>query len=186
MKELEATAQNLRRITDENSELNQALADSKPSANTSTVLPRRTALFRIRSPISKNHATALTENDNLKVTLQNFRRLIRKIEIDHARTWNQVWPQTLTEFYRNHKNTTMAVDLAEHQEVSENLVACARRGQRTITVRKITKAKDIRAQRRPSAAVAQVNIVRAVDFRLAFLSRECRPGLPGTVWRYGP
>ena len=82
MKELQTTAQNLNRITDENSELNLALAQFKTFGDTPCrSYARRTARSTIRSRTSKRSATSLTKNDNIEVTLQNFRNR-PKFEID--------------------------------------------------------------------------------------------------------
>src|SRR6266700_2165905 len=61
MKDLQQTAQNLNRLTDENSELNLALAQSL------------TKIEKI--------STSLSENDNIEVTLQNLRTSSEKLKI---------------------------------------------------------------------------------------------------------
>src|SRR3954454_9382724 len=73
MKELESTAQNLSHITDENSELNQALTQFK------TFGQHLNDLTAPEGPLSVSLANVqkltedLTKNDNISVTLQNFR-----------------------------------------------------------------------------------------------------------------
>jgi ABC-type transporter Mla subunit MlaD len=73
MKELESTAQNLSHITDENSELNQALTQFKTfgqhlSELTAPEGPLSTSLANVQKLTD-----SLTKNDNISVTLQNFR-----------------------------------------------------------------------------------------------------------------
>jgi ABC-type transporter Mla subunit MlaD len=81
MKELEATAQNLNRITDEDSELNQALGQFKtfgehlvdltaPDGSLSTSLKK---IQQISDDLAANH--------NLEVTLQNFRDSSEKLKL---------------------------------------------------------------------------------------------------------
>jgi phospholipid/cholesterol/gamma-HCH transport system substrate-binding protein len=73
MKELESTAQNLSHITDENSELNQALTQFKTFGQHLTDLtapegPLATSLANVQKITDD-----LSKNDNISVTLQNFR-----------------------------------------------------------------------------------------------------------------
>ena len=73
MKELESTAQNLSHITDENSELNQALTQFK------TFGQHLNDLTAPNGPLSTSLANVqkitddISKNDNISVTLQNFR-----------------------------------------------------------------------------------------------------------------
>src|SRR4051794_1977358 len=73
MKELESTAQNLSHITDENSELNQALTQFKTFGQhlndlTAPEGPLSTSLANVQKITDD-----LAKNDNIAVTLQNFR-----------------------------------------------------------------------------------------------------------------
>src|SRR6202030_798396 len=73
MKELEATAKNLSHITDENSELNQALTQFKTFGEhlvdlTAPDGPLTQSLDNIQEITEQ-----VTKNDNLAITLKNFR-----------------------------------------------------------------------------------------------------------------
>src|SRR5205814_9622139 len=73
MKDLQNTAQNLNRLTDENSELNLALTQFKTfGEHLSGLTAPDSALSRSLTNIEKI-STSLTENDNIEVTLQNLR-----------------------------------------------------------------------------------------------------------------
>jgi ABC-type transporter Mla subunit MlaD len=80
MKELEATAQNLSHITDENSELNQALTQFKTfgqhlSDLTAPEGPLSTSLANVQKITDD-----LSKNDNISVTLQNFRNSSERLK----------------------------------------------------------------------------------------------------------
>jgi ABC-type transporter Mla subunit MlaD len=116
MKELQSTAQNLNRITDENSELNRALAEFKTFGEhlvdlTSPEGPLTESLNNIEQ-ISRD----LAANHNLEVTLQNFRDSSEKLksmmtdltptlkdaglnikefsETVKTQPWRLIWPST--------------------------------------------------------------------------------------------
>ncbi|MBA3387183.1 MAG: MCE family protein [Chthoniobacterales bacterium] len=80
LRELQGTAQNLAKITDEQSQLNMALAQMRTFAEnltsmTATDSPLQLALKNVES-ISTNLnkvSTDITSNNNIQVTLQNFR-----------------------------------------------------------------------------------------------------------------
>ena len=73
MKDLQNTAQNLNKLTDENSELNLALTQFKTfGEHLSGLTAPDSALSNSLTNIEKI-STSLTENDNIKVTLQNLR-----------------------------------------------------------------------------------------------------------------
>src|SRR3954463_678293 len=87
LKELQTTAQNLSRITDEQSQLNMALAQMRTFAEnltnmTATDSPLQLALKNVES-LTRNVnkiTTDLTSNDNINVTLQNFRDSSEKLK----------------------------------------------------------------------------------------------------------
>lgn len=123
LKELQTTAQNLSKITDEHSQLNMALAQMRTFAENLTTMtasdsPLQLALKNVEN-ISGNLnkiSTDLTANDNINVTLQNFRDSSEKLESmmndigpdlkatgDNVRAltdtvkrqpWRLVWPST--------------------------------------------------------------------------------------------
>jgi phospholipid/cholesterol/gamma-HCH transport system substrate-binding protein len=145
MKELEATAQNLSRITDENSELNQALAEFKTFGEHLNGLTAPDGSLSQSLTNLEKITNSLTENDNLKVTLQNFRVSSEKLKLTmrnlepvgrnmaefsntiKTQPWRLIWPSTKK--YPNASPTPKA---------SEG----------TITVRKSTKAKRSSDRRR--------------------------------------
>src|SRR5712691_198984 len=81
MKGLQQTADNINHITDENSELSQALTQVKQfGEHMADLTAPDSALSKSLNNIEKI-STSLTENDNLKVTLQNFRDASDKLKI---------------------------------------------------------------------------------------------------------
>src|SRR5438093_13605268 len=73
MKDLQQTAQNLNHITDENSELNQALSQVKLfGEHIADMTAPDSALSHSLSNIEKI-STSLTEDNNIEITLQNLR-----------------------------------------------------------------------------------------------------------------
>ncbi len=87
LQELQTTAQNLARITDEQSQLNMALAQMRTFAEnltsmTATDSPLQSALKNVDSlSTNLNKITSeLSSNDNLSVTLQNFRDSSEKLK----------------------------------------------------------------------------------------------------------
>jgi ABC-type transporter Mla subunit MlaD len=138
MKGLQQTAQNLNQITDENSELNQALGQFKTFGEhlvdlTAPDGPLTNSLDNI-----ERISDQLTKNNNITVTLQNFRESSEKLkstmrelepvgrnvaefsETIKTQPWRLIWPST--------KKSPAA---------SPSPAA----GEQTITVRKSTKAK---------------------------------------------
>ena len=112
MKELQGTAQNLNRITDQDSELNQALGQFKTFGEHLVDLTSPdgslTQSLKNIEQISKD----LAANHNLEVTLQNFRESSEKLkstmrdleptgrnlaefsELVKAQPWRLIWPST--------------------------------------------------------------------------------------------
>ncbi|MEY2531243.1 MAG: phospholipid/cholesterol/gamma-HCH transport system substrate-binding protein [Verrucomicrobiota bacterium] len=112
MKELQATAQNLNKITDDNSELNQALARFK------TFGEHLVDISAPESPLNNSLkniekiSDSLTQNRNIELTLQNFRDSSEKLksamrdlepagrniaefsETIKAQPWRLIWPST--------------------------------------------------------------------------------------------
>jgi len=112
MKDLQNTAQNLNKITDENSELNLALTQFKTfGEHLSGLTSPDSALSQSLNNIEKI-STSLTENDNIKVTLQNLRSSSEKLksatselqpagenikqfsETIKTQPWRLIWPST--------------------------------------------------------------------------------------------
>jgi len=73
LKELQTTAQNLSRITDENSQLNMALGQMRTFAENLTAMTGRDSSLSIALKNVEKISTDLSSNDNIQITLQNFR-----------------------------------------------------------------------------------------------------------------
>src|SRR5437764_15243846 len=81
MKDLQQTAQNLNRLTDENSELTLALGQFKTFGEHLVDLTApHSALSHSLTNIEKI-STSLSENDNIEITLQNLRATSKKLKI---------------------------------------------------------------------------------------------------------
>src|SRR2546430_774261 len=138
MKDLQQTAQNINRLTDENSELTLALGQFKTfGQHLSDLTAPDSALSHSLTNIEKI-STSLTENDNIEVTLRNLRSSSEKLkvattELEPAGTnikqfsetiktqpWRLIWPST-----------------KKYAEASPTPAL----GQGTITVRKSARAK---------------------------------------------
>src|SRR5438105_11408250 len=112
MKDLQQTAQNLNHITDENSELNQALSQVKLfGEHIADMTAPDSALSHSLNNIEKI-STSLTENNNIEITLQNLRASSEKLkstmrdlepvgrnvaefsETIKSQPWRLIWPST--------------------------------------------------------------------------------------------
>jgi ABC-type transporter Mla subunit MlaD len=138
MKGLQQTAQNLNQITDENSELNQALGQFKTFGEHLVDLTAPDGPLTHSLDNIERISDQLTKNNNITVTLQNFRESSEKLkstmrelepvgrnvaefsETIKTQPWRLIWPST--------KKSPAA---------SPSPAA----GEQTITVRKSTKAK---------------------------------------------
>src|SRR5438552_11959095 len=135
MKELEQTAQNINHITDENSELNQALGQFKTFSEHLVDLTAPDSAFSHSLTNIEQISDQLGKSDNIRVSLQNFRESSQKLksmitdlgpagenikefsETVKAQPWRLIWPST-------------------------KKYPAATPGEATITVRKSTKAKS--------------------------------------------
>jgi ABC-type transporter Mla subunit MlaD len=80
LKELQTTAQNLSRITDENSQLNMALGQMRTFAENLTSMTARDSSIAIALKNVEKISTDLSSNDNIQITLQNFRESSDKLK----------------------------------------------------------------------------------------------------------
>src|SRR6478609_5514673 len=80
LKELQTTAQNLSRITDENSQLNMGLAQFRTFVENLTSLTARDSSLSIALNNIEKISTDLSSNDNIQITLQNFRESSDKLK----------------------------------------------------------------------------------------------------------
>jgi ABC-type transporter Mla subunit MlaD len=113
MKDLQDTAQNLNRLTDQNSELNLALGQFKAfGEHLSDLTAPDSALSHSLTNIEKI-STSLTENDNIEVTLRNLRNSSEKLKLAvsdlgpagenikqftetvKTQPWRLIWPTTV-------------------------------------------------------------------------------------------
>jgi ABC-type transporter Mla subunit MlaD len=79
LKELQTTAQNLSRITDEYSQLNMALAQMRTFAENLTNMTASDSSISVALKNIEKISTDLSSNDNIQVTLQNFRESSEKL-----------------------------------------------------------------------------------------------------------
>jgi ABC-type transporter Mla subunit MlaD len=142
MKELEDTAKNLSKITNEDSELNQALERFK------TFGDHLVDLTAPDSPLSNSLknieeiSDSLTENDNIAVTLQNFRDSSDKLKA----TMRDLEPvgKNIAEFSETVKTQPWRLIWPSTKKTPEKSPTPS---EQTITVRKSTKAKPTPAPR---------------------------------------
>lgn len=80
LKELQTTTQNLSRITDENSQLNMALAQMRTSAENLTNMTARDSSISLALKNVEKISTDLASNDNIQMTLQNFRESSERLK----------------------------------------------------------------------------------------------------------
>jgi ABC-type transporter Mla subunit MlaD len=112
MKDLQQTAQNINRLTDENSELHLALGQFKIfGQHLSDLTAPDSALSHSLANIEKI-STSLTDNDNIEVTLRNLRASSEKLKVAtndlgpagenikqfsetiKTQPWRLIWPTT--------------------------------------------------------------------------------------------
>ncbi len=112
MKDLQQTAQNINRLTDENSELTLALGQFKTfGQHLSDLTAPDSALSNSLANIQKI-STSLTDNDNIEVTLRNLRNSSEKLKVAttdlgpagenikqfsetiKTQPWRLIWPTT--------------------------------------------------------------------------------------------
>jgi ABC-type transporter Mla subunit MlaD len=114
MKELQATAQNLARLTDQNSELNQALVQFKSFGENLVELTSDDGALTLSLKNIQSISDQLKKNDNIEVTLRNFRSTSERLkalmndiepvgrnvaqfsETVKTQPWRLIWPSTKT------------------------------------------------------------------------------------------
>src|SRR5438034_4680206 len=148
MKDLQQTASNLNRLTDENSELTLALGQFKPfGEHLSDLTAPDSALSHSLTNIEKI-STSLSENNNIEITLRNLRTSSEKLKIAvtdlgpagenikqfsetiKTQPWRLIWPTT-----------------KKYAEASPTPSP----SQRTITVRKSARARPSPTPRRTTS-----------------------------------
>ena len=150
LKDLQQSAQNINRLTDENSELTLALGQFKTfGQHLSDLTAPDSALSNSLANIEKI-STSLTDNDNIEVTLRNLRNSSEKLKV--ATTELQPAGENIKQFSETIKTQPWRLiwpTTKKYAEASPS-PAPAVAGQRTITVRKTAKAKP-----RPRATPAE-------------------------------
>ena len=136
MKDLQQTAQNLNHITDENSELNQALSQVKLfGEHMADMTAPDSALSNSLNNVEKI-SRSLTENNNIEVTLQNLRVSSEKLKI----TVNDLGPtgQNIREFSETIKSQPWRLIYPTTKKSPEKSPTPS---EATITIRKSAKPK---------------------------------------------
>jgi ABC-type transporter Mla subunit MlaD len=139
MKDLQQTAQNLNRLTDENSELTLALGQFKTfGTHLVDLTAPDSALSHSLTKIEKI-STSLSEHDNIEVTLQNLRTSSEKLKI----TVTDLGPvgENLKEFSETIKAQPWRLIWPSTKKYPEDQQQTATAGQQTINVRKSARAK---------------------------------------------
>lgn len=138
MKSLQETADNINHLTDENSELSQALVQVKQfGEHMADLTAPDSALSHSLNNIEKI-SSSLTDNDNLKVTLQNFRDASDKLKI----TMRDLEPvgRNISEFSETIKSQPWRLIIPTTKKYAEK-PATPSQSEATITVRKSAKPK---------------------------------------------
>jgi ABC-type transporter Mla subunit MlaD len=139
MKDLQQTAQNLNRLTDENSELTLALGQFKTfGTHLVDLTAPDSALSHSLTKIEKI-TTSLSENDNIEVTLQNLRTSSEKLKT----TVSDLDPvgENLKEFSETIKAQPWRLIWPSTKKYPEDQQQTAAAGQQTINVRKTARPK---------------------------------------------
>jgi len=140
MKDLQQTAQNLNRLTDENSELTLALGQFKTFGEHLVDLTAPDSSLSHSLINIEKISTSLTENDNIEMTLQNLRASSEKLKI----TVTDLGPvgQNLKEFSETIKTQPWRLIWPSTKKYPQEQQQVATGGQqRPITVRKSARAK---------------------------------------------
>src|SRR5881296_1230306 len=142
MKDLQNTAQNLSRLTDENSELNLALTQFKTfGEHLSDLTAADSALSHSLTNIERI-STSLSYNDNIEVTLRNLRSSSEKLKV--ATTELEPAGQNIKQFSETIKTQPWRLIWPSTKKYAEASPTPAP-GQGTITVRKTARARPRRS-----------------------------------------
>src|SRR6266536_3377743 len=149
MKDLQQTAQNLNRLTDENSELTLALTPCNTfGAHLSDLTAPDSALSHSLTNIEKI-STSLTENDNIKVTLRNLRTSSEKLRL--AVTDLGPAGENIKQFSETIKTQPWRLIWPSTKKYTQEQQQTAAASQQPITVRKSAKTRPSPAPRRTSS-----------------------------------
>jgi phospholipid/cholesterol/gamma-HCH transport system substrate-binding protein len=150
LKDLQTTSQNLSRLTDENSELNVALGEFKTFGEHLVDLSAPDgALSHSLNNIEKI-STELTANDNIAVSLQNFRDSSERLKA----TMNDLGPagRNIKDFSETVKTQPWRLIWPSTKKYPEEQRQTASTVGQTINVRKSTRAKPSPTPTRRSAS----------------------------------
>jgi ABC-type transporter Mla subunit MlaD len=140
MKDLQQTAQNINRLTDENSELTLALGQFKTFGQHLVDLTAPdSALSHSLANIEKI-STSLTDNDNIEVTLRNLRSSSEKLKV--ATTDLGPAGENIKQFSETIKTQPWRLIWPTSKKYPEASPTPAVAGQGTTTVRKTARAKS--------------------------------------------
>jgi len=151
MKDLQQTAQNLNRLTDENSELTLALGQFKTFGEHLVDLTAPDSSLSHSLINIEKISTSLTENDNIELTLQNLRASSEKLKI----TVTDLGPvgQNLKEFSETIKTQPWRLIWPSTKKYPQEQQQVATAGQqRPITVRKSARTRPSPTPTRRSSA----------------------------------
>jgi len=140
MKDLQQTAQNLNRLTDENSELTLALGQFKTFGEHLVDLTAPDSSLSHSLTNIEKISTSLTENNNIEMTLQNLRASSEKLKI----TVTDLGPvgQNLKEFSETIKTQPWRLIWPSTKKYPQEQQQVATAGQqRPITVRKSARTR---------------------------------------------
>jgi ABC-type transporter Mla subunit MlaD len=151
MKDLQQTAQNINRLTDENSELHLAIGQFKTfGQHLSDLTAPDSALSHSLANIEKI-STSLTENDNIEVTLRNLRNSSEKLKV--ATTDLEPAGENIKQFSETIKTQPWRLIWPTTKKYAEASPTPAP-AQGTITVRKTARAKP-RSRPTPTERTSQ-------------------------------
>jgi ABC-type transporter Mla subunit MlaD len=152
MKDLQQTAQNINRLTDENSELHLALGQFKTfGQHLSDLTAPDSALSHSLTNIERI-STSLTENDNIEVTLRNLRNSSEKLKV--ATTDLEPAGENIKQFSETIKTQPWRLIWPTTKKYPETSPTPAVAGPRGITVRKTARAKP-RSRSTPTERTSQ-------------------------------
>jgi hypothetical protein len=148
MKDLQQTAQNLNRLTGENSELTLALGEFKTfGQHLSDLTAPESALTHSLTNIEKI-STSLTDNDNIEVTLRNLRSSSEKLRL--AVTELGPAGENIKQFSETIKTQPWRLIWPTTKKYAEASPTPAAASEGTVTVRKTARAKPRRSSTPPS------------------------------------
>jgi ABC-type transporter Mla subunit MlaD len=152
MKDLQQTAQNINRLTDENSELTLALGQFKTfGEHLSGLTAPDSALSRSLANIERI-STSLTENNNIEVTLRNLRNSSEKLKV--ATTDLEPAGENIKEFSETIKTQPWRLIWPTTKKYAEASPTPAAARQGAITVRKTARTKP-RPRATPASRTSQ-------------------------------